>query len=209
MTPIQLYQQVCLRADHLLSIQAYVSANATAAVNSDELLRAEWAARVSALDLFVHELVAQRMVQIFDGARPSCDGFNRFLLSTETARRIAEATSKATRSAAFDLAVRAQIERATYQYPDDVAAGVRNFSSVELWPSVALQFGATNATKASQANAIKLQLTQIVRRRNKIVHEGDLQPSSPRTPWPISAGDVASVRQFIDSVVAAIDAVTA
>ena len=57
----------------------------------DELLRAEWVARVSALDLYVHELVAQSMVQIFEGIRNPCPGFYKFNCSSDTLLRIKNA----------------------------------------------------------------------------------------------------------------------
>ena len=60
----------------------------------DELLRAEWVARVSALDLYVHELVAQNMVSIFEGARNSCPGFSKFHCSSETLLRIRNASTR-------------------------------------------------------------------------------------------------------------------
>jgi len=46
-----------------------------------------------------------------------------------------------------------------------------------------------------------------VERRNKIVHEGDLQHSIPRTPWPITRPDVSYVVQFIWDLVRTIDMV--
>src|SRR6266481_5888867 len=44
-------------------------------------------------------------------------------------------------------------------------------------------------------------------RRNKIVHEGDLQPMVPRTPWLIDRSDVSQVTTFINDVVGAIDSI--
>lgn len=76
-----------------------------------------------------------------------------------------------------------------------------------MWGEVALKLGATVQSKDEDAKRIKKELTQIVGRRNKIVHEGDLQPTTPRTPWPISQADVAFVTQFIYKLVHAIDVV--
>jgi hypothetical protein len=46
-----------------------------------------------------------------------------------------------------------------------------------------------------------------VDRRNKIAHEGDLQPAPPREPWPVTAADVKVVADTVYSIVRAIDAV--
>ena len=207
MSPIDHFEEVWARCDHLSIIHAFLSKNAASVLQPDEILRAEWAARVSALDLYIHELVAQRMVAIFERKLPSCPGFSTFAVSVETMERVRVATSATDASAAFDLTVRDQLSRKTFQYPDDIAAGVRLCSPVSLWSEVAVQLGSIPQTKDEDAKRIKKELTQIAGRRNKIVHEGDLQPTVPRTPWPINQADVAFVNQSICAVVCAIDAV--
>lgn len=130
----------------------------------DELLRAEWVARVSALDLYIHELVAQRMVATFEGRRPASPAYLRFQVSAETLNRIRAAASPSEASAAFDLYVRSYLSRITYQAPDDIADGVRLCCTIELWNEVALKVGATPATKADKAKSLKTQLSLVVRR---------------------------------------------
>jgi hypothetical protein len=207
MSPIDHFKEVWTRCDHLSVIHAFLARNAAGALQPDEILRAEWAARVSALDLYVHELVAQRMVAIFEGKLPPSSGFSAFTLPVETMERVRTAASATDASAAFDLTVRDQLSRRTFQYPDDIASGVRLCSGVALWVEVAVHLGSTPQTKDEDAKRIKKELTQIAARRNKIVHEGDLQPAIPRTPWPISQTDVAFVTKSISALVHAIDAV--
>jgi hypothetical protein len=173
----------------------------------DELLRAEWVGRVSALDLYIHELVAQRMLATFEGLRPATPAYLRFQVSTETLNRIRAAATPSDASAAFDLYVRSYLSRLTYQAPDDIADGIRLCSTIELWNEVALKLGATAATKADEAKSLKKQLSLVVRRRNIIAHEGDLQQSTLREPWPISRADLAFVGDQIERLVRAIDAV--
>jgi hypothetical protein len=121
--------------------------------------------------------------------------------------RIQLATTAAERSSAFDLDVRTKLSRVTYQYPDDIADGVRLISPCKLWNDVTIKLGATGATLTSHKESLKKRLSLVVDRRNKIVHEGDLQPTIPRTPWPISRGDVSDVAAFIYEIVCAIDSV--
>jgi hypothetical protein len=173
----------------------------------DELLRAEWVARVSALDLYVHERVAQEMLAIFEGWRSATPAYLRFQVSTETLNRIRAATTESEASAAFDLHVRSYLSRITYQAPDDIADGIRLCCEIELWNELALKLGATQATKADEARNLRKQLSLIVQRRNIIVHEGDLQQSPLREPWPISRSDLAFVSDQIERLVRAIDAV--
>jgi hypothetical protein len=85
-------------------------------------------------------------------------------------------------SAAFDLEIREKLSLQTFQAPDKVAEGIRCFSEIELWNSVAVSLGATAATANEEAKALRKRLSLIVNRRNKIAHEGDLQPLPPRHP---------------------------
>jgi hypothetical protein len=89
----------------------------------------------------------------------------------------------------------------TYQFPDDIADGIRLVSACELWNEIALSKGATAANKTTQAKSIKKDLFLLVERRNKIAHEGDLQPLVPRAPWPIARTDVSYAAEFIEDLV--------
>jgi hypothetical protein len=206
-SPIDHFWEVWERCNQLSAMQAYLARNVATALRPDELLRAEWAARVSALDLYVHEQVAQRMLSIFEGTVLGSDGYATFPVPTATMARIRNAATAVEASAAFDLSVREQLGRKTYQLPDEIAGGIRLCSSCELWNEVALAQGSTPQSKAKDAKTLKQQLAKIVDRRNKIVHEGDLLPGVPRVPWPVSQADVAFVATFIEGVVRAIDVV--
>ena len=81
MTPKTYFDDVWQRFELFVALHGYVIAQATGALQPDELLRAEWAARVSALDLYVHELVTTYLVGIFVGTHPVCPGFSRFQVS--------------------------------------------------------------------------------------------------------------------------------
>lgn len=207
MTPIALFEAVWSRCDHLSALHAYLAKNVSGVLQPDELLRAEWVARVSALDLYVHELVAQGMVATFEGQRPASPGYMRFQVSTETLARIRAAATPSDASAAFDLEVREKLGYMTFQDPDKIAEGVRLITSIELWHEVALKLGATPAMKVAKAQNLKKELSLVVQRRNKIAHEGDLQPVPPREPWLISQSDLALVADLIQMIARGIDAV--
>ena len=201
------FDAVWSRCAQLTTLHAYLAKNVSGVMQPDELLRAEWVARVSALDLYVHELVAQSMLAIFEGRRTASPAYLRFQISNETLSRIRAATTASEASAAFDLYVRDYLSRITYQDPDDIADGVRLCSAIELWNEVAINLGATQSTKTAEAKNLKTQLSLIVRRRNIIAHEGDLQQSPLREPWPITQADLVFVANQIEKLVRAIDAV--
>ena len=75
MTPKSYFDAVWARANLFSALHAFISNNAAAAFDPAELLRAEWAMCVSALDLCGHEIVSQRLLEIFQGARPTCAGY--------------------------------------------------------------------------------------------------------------------------------------
>jgi hypothetical protein len=205
MSPIDYFRSVWARCDQVNAIHGYLAGHLTAALRPDELLRSEWVGRISALDLYVHELVAQKMRATFEGVIPQATGFGRFTIPNDVLMRIRAANTPAEASAAFDLEVRTRLGFSTYQDPDKIADGIRLISNCELWNEVALKLGATSATKTAKAKELKLSLSLIVERRNKIAHEGDLQPVIPREPWPISSNDVQYVGQVILKIVNAID----
>jgi hypothetical protein len=99
------------------------------------------------------------------------------------------------------------LSRVTFQHPDNIADAVRLCSGAELWNDVATSLGATPQDKVAKAKAIRRDLSLMVERRNKIAHEGDLQPTTSRDPWPITQADVALVAQHIERIVRAIDKV--
>jgi hypothetical protein len=206
-TPLEHFEAVWGRCAQLSGLHAYIENSVTGVLQPDELLRAEWVVRVSALDLYIHELVAQLMLATFEGRRPASPAYLKFQVSTETLNRIRAAVTPSDASAAFDLYIRSYLRRLTYQAPEDIADGIRLCSPIGLWNEVALHLGATPATQADAAKSLKTQLSLVVRRRNMIAHEGDLQQSPIREPWPINRADLAFVGDQIERVVRAIDAV--
>lgn len=206
MRPIEHFEAAWERCAHLSAMQAFLATNVVGVLKPDELLRAEWVARVSALDLYVHELVAQLMVDIFEKNRPSTQAYSAFMLTSETVDRIRHAPTVLDASAAFDLEVRRQLGMVSFQHPTKIADGIRMCSPVELWNEVAINQGSSEQDKVAKAKLMKRQLIAIVDRRNKIAHEGDLQPKAiPIAAWPINQADLAIVSQFIEKLVKSID----
>lgn len=197
MSPFDHFEAVWARCAQLSALHGYLEKNTSGVLQPDELLRAEWVARLSALDLYVHELVAQQMLEIFQGRRHVTPAFLRFQVSNDTLNRVRSAASTSDAGAAFDLEIREQLGHLTYQDPEKIAEGVRLCSTVELWHAVALRMGASQATKTARAQTLKRELSLIVRRRNKIAHEGDLHPSTPREPLPLTKSDLSYVENTI------------
>jgi hypothetical protein len=206
MTPKDYFNEVWNRAGLFAALYAYFLNNVAAVIQPDELLRAEWVMRVSALDLYVHEAVSQNLLKIFQGTRPVCSGHSKLQISSDTLMTIHANGPGLASDAAFDLEIRTKLSRATYQFPDDIADGIRMVSPIELWNEIVSYHGASPARVNKEAAALRGELMQIVNRRNKIAHEGDMQPSIPRMAWPISRQDVDHVRETIERIVCGIEA---
>jgi hypothetical protein len=187
-----------------MSVHAYLQANVTPALNTDELLRSEYVARISALDLYIHELVLEKMLDIFNASRPPTAAYNKHLVSNALILQLLTASNPFLRSSYFELDVRDRHSIKTFQDPDKVADAIRLISPIELWKSVAgVWYPDDNVD--DKAKDIKKELSLIVDRRNKIAHEGDVEPTLPRGPRTIGVIDIANVRRFIKKLVDTID----
>jgi RiboL-PSP-HEPN len=206
MKPLDYFNEAWGRCEHLTTLHDYLDKRLTSALSLDEMLRAEWVSRVSALDLYIHELVLQNMMDIYYGKRPSTPSYLKFRVSMETLSRMNASSTPTDAGSAFELEIRTSLARVTYQDPDTIADGIRLISTVDLWAQLAIAIkGATAATKIKFSKEIKRDLSLIVSRRNKIAHEGDLQSTSPRLPWAINRDNLNSVATTIKNIVYAID----
>ena len=202
MNPIDSFESVWTRCHHLTDLHAYLDKQNPGVLNPEELLRAELAARVAALDLYIHELVAQGMIAIFEGRRQECIGYFRFEISSATLKRIMDAGGRLYLDAvlAFDYEVRKRLGHRSFQKPEKIADGIRMISDVQLWRSVAHYTGVNE-------DVIKKDLSLIVDRRNRIVHSGDMVPGRSGDPSEINVADLEHVTATIEKVVRAIDRV--
>ena len=203
--PKTIFDEAWTRCDVLAIAYEHTSTRLTGVFRSEEILRAEWVARVSALDLFIHELLAHNMLLIFQKSRPICNGYNKFMLPHRVIDAIRVPNlSPSDADSLFDLEIRRQLGFQTYQHPKNIADGIKYISNIELWNSVAKDQGAQGKMVQKSAEIIRNQLEAIVDRRNKIAHEGDMQPSIPRIPWPITHAQLITVRDFIQGLVGSI-----
>lgn len=168
----------------------------TPVVDTTDLLRTQIVMIVSALDHYIHEITRIGMLEICDGVRRPTNAFLRFQVALGAAL---SGFTEQGGSTWLEMEIREKHGYLAFQHPDKIADAVRLFSSCELWPSVASQLGMTT-------QEVKGELLLIVERRNKIVHEADLNPSYPGSGdrWPISPSDSARAIDFIQRVCEAI-----
>jgi hypothetical protein len=166
----------------------------TPAIDATDLLRAQIVMGVSALDHYIHEITRLGMLEVLSGSRPRTNAFLRFQVTMDAAMA---GLSGGGGISWFEDQIREKHGYLAFQHPDTIADAIRLFSSYELWPLVCTKLGLT-------VQDVKTRLRLIVERRNKIVHEADLDPSYPGARWPIDPVMVAETVDFIENLCEAI-----
>lgn len=161
----------------------------TTAVDATDLLRAQVVMGVSALDHYIHELTLTGMLEIYARTRPPTTAYHKFQVPMGVA--VPGITNGST--AWFESIIREKHGFLAFQQPDKIAEAVRLFSPCELWPAVATAMDMT-------VEATKTRLRLVVERRNKIVHEADLDPSYPGVRWPITPTDATGVVDYVERI---------
>ena len=189
------------RVRNLGSLYQILSTQTTSALDLSDLLRAELVMVVSALDLYVHELVKLGILECFRGQRPRTSQFHEFQVTLGgTIRAISTLGSDVW----LDDQIRERNNRRSFQTPDEIASAIRLVSNVELWNSVAIQLQSTRQD-------VTARLRLVVDRRNKIVHEADSYPSYGQivTLWPLNSTQTDDAVAFVERVAESVHAVVA
>ncbi len=189
LSAIEHFRDNIARVRGLGGIHQALTSMITSAVDTSDILRAQYVLAVSALDHYVHEVTRLGMLETFDGKRPPSAAYLRFRLPISCL-----ATGQSVSRSDVESEIRSQHSYVAFQKPDRIADGIRLISEVKLWDSVSERMN-------TPPEMIKQRLLLIVDRRNKIAHEADLDPTYPKARWPISDADVAGVIDFLVEVV--------
>ena len=189
------FRENVTRVRNLSSLSRTLDVQTTEALELSDLLRAEIALAVSALDYFIHEVVRLGMLDTHRGLRQRTEQFRQFRVSIGS---VSEAISDPNGENWLDREIITQHSRLSFQSYENIANAVRLIREGSPWPEVATRMGL-------EAADIKERLGLIVDRRNKIVHESDMmQPSYLGTRWFIDHPMVEDAVSFIEEVVEAI-----
>ena len=169
----------------------------TPALDLSDLLRAEIVLAVSALDHFVHETVRLGMLEAYRNERPRTRSFQNFQVSIGSISGVA---SDIPNSDWLEQEIRKSHGHRSFQSPDNIAEAVRLISESSLWNEVASRINTSRQD-------IRERLILIIKRRNQIAHEADMDPSYPGVRWPIDEQMVDSSIDSIEQIAEAIHAV--
>ena len=179
------------RVQTLGALYDILSQQITSALDLTDLLRSQIVMVVSALDHYIHEITRVGMLEVYDGKRPQTPAFLRFQVKMEATLQGIAAVQGDNRW--LDEEIRRNHGHLPFQHPDKIADAIRLFSTCKLWDSVASELNL-------KVEDMKNQLQLILGRRNQIVHESDLDPSSPGNRWGISSSDSVKAINFIQEL---------
>lgn len=199
---LQQYEVNLQGARQLGIIYLAFSDKVTEAICLDELLRAEIVLSVSALDCYVHDLVRIGMTREF--TIPTTTASNAFLnfgVSLGFVKSIIVSTSDADKHALIDQEIRRLHGFRTFQTADNIAQSLSLIGITAVWDKVGSALG-------MPAVDVKTRLNIIVDRRNRIAHEGDINPTMGiGVKYAIDFSMVRDAVNFVDSLVHTIHAI--
>lgn len=163
-------------------------------MDASSLLRSEYVLIVSTFDSYLHNIVRRKIRENFFASSFLPANFN---LPITAYLSVHNEPNVAFQQQIFDASLRSILEKDSFQSPKSVeyALGLVNVKSV--WTKVSPVMGDT-------AEHIRDQLALIVKRRNQIAHESDIDPSTSMLR-NIDLQTVNDCRDFLQRLVSVID----
>lgn len=167
------------------------------ALDLSEILRAQYVLIVSSFDYYIHDIVKEGMLKIFEGQVQSNSNYEQFSISLNALQSILLTTDQNQRKQILDNEIRKITSKDTYQAPANVEKALGLIDLTSIWSTISPEIG-------KSAKDIKAELGLIVHRRNKIAHEADINPLT-NSKFTIERSTLIEVKEFIIKIVEAID----
>lgn len=177
----------------LSSIYQYLQDNASL-MDADALLRSEYVLIVSTFDNYLHNIVRRKIRESFFASQPLPQGFS---LPIEVCQLIRNEPTESVQQGILDAALRQQLEKDSFQSPRSVEYALSLIKINHVWRNASTILGDT-------PEHIRNQLALIVKRRNQIAHESDIDPSTGMLR-NINLQTVIDCRGFLEKLVESID----
>jgi len=165
-----------------------------------DILRAQYVLAISALDMFIHDVIRTGMIEILHSKRKQTGEYQKFSITMNL-------VCFDEKYDWFESEVRRRLGKETYQNSYQIFEGMKlvfedkqkSLQDSRFWKEVSDKIG-------KDRNEITKRLDAITDRRNKIVHEADIKPtpSMPGALWEIEASTVTDMIDFIEKIVEAI-----
>jgi hypothetical protein len=187
--PLAVFQSNIQDANALTGVFDHLAATLGGVLSLDDLLRSKIVYSVSAFDKLIHDLVRIGMVEIFVGKRAPTPKYNNEPISLLSAQLLSSAITPPP-EVVFDQIIQAKHKILAFQDPDKVADALSFiWTEQQKWQCIA-------AAINMQAATLRTTLKLIVSRRNAIVHEADMDPTT-NTKLPICKQEADDVSDLL------------
>lgn len=160
----------------------------------DDLLRSEIVYIVSALDKFIHDIVKVGILESHNGLRPTTPALNNFSINMAQMNSILHPTTTTNINEILENIIIENHKHLSFQDPDKITQALSLiWLENHKWQRIANSLGLIE-------NNVKIELRNIVIRRNQIVHEADLDLFT-NTMQNIVESDVENSTNFINNLV--------
>lgn len=179
---------------NLTLIYNYIHRNASL-IDARPILRAEYVLIVSAFDNYLHQIVRRKIRDSFFVGEPISPDLE---MSLNVFQLINNEEDKNVQKEILDTELRKVLEKDSYQSPRSVEYALNLINIQRIWNRVA-------DLMEDSAQNIKNRLSLIIKRRNQIAHEADIEYSTS-LPRDIEEQTVQDCREFMIKLVSSIDA---
>ena len=189
------FQTNVQRAYDLVGLGQSLGSMMHGSVNHTDMYRAGLVQAVAALDAYVHGVVLDRSVDIILGRVSVVTPNSRVGLNLAAIQSIMGAHTESEKEGLARGHVAQRISLETYQRPDDIASAIANVGIGRIWKTAFPR----------QTEQVKLSLSLIIDRRNKIVHQCDASPLSPSNVVSLTPEDTLDSIKTIERIVKRIE----
>lgn len=190
------FEAELVRCRDMCSLAVKLSVMTGENLDTSDVLRAAFALGVGALDNYVHSIVREVLADTLLNGRAIHPG-SAFPVPLWLHKAVATGDDPVEIAQEVRRFLQGAMSRDTYQLPDDIANVMRYINAEPLWVT---QCGGDT----SAAGQIKAELKLVVTRRNQIVHEADIDPSTGEK-WSIDAALVLRAFETLTRAVAMIE----
>ena len=178
-------------AEDMLALYKSMNECTGGALELDDLLRSCIVFSVSALDWYIHEVVKVGLIQIIKRERAITPSSKSFSISFDC---LIDIMNNEDSIPYIQNQIIQNNGWKSFQRATKVSDALRLIFDKNIWEEVAVLVNMDNGD-------IKIKLDLIVERRDKIVHECDLNPTYPNLKWDINEEMVKESVDFIKLIV--------
>ncbi|MCP6758343.1 MAG: HEPN domain-containing protein [Fischerella sp. CENA71] len=186
---LELFKDNIKDAQNLTSLYEYLEFTLKAPLSFDDLLRSQIVYSVSAFDKLMHDVIRIGMLEIFTSKRQPTLKYETESIPISTHLELLSATIPP-KEYIFEQTVIKKLKIISFQDPEKIADGLSYiWNEKQKWQQIARKMGMDDKT-------VKTELKLIANRRNIIVHEADIDPSTGKK-YTISKMECQSITDFL------------